>query len=211
VGAQRGLSVVAGDDGEPIHYSQGPFDPDVETRKVEAARPSLEGTAYCISSRSTDRYNCVAWAAGDDTRFWAPAPGPGGKQLGGYYWPPDPRIPALFTVGALEQVFAARGYSRCENGDVTPGIEKVAIFGYDEHDATHMARQTRDGKWTSKMGALADIIHEELNGIAGGTVGQIQRFMSRPRAEDPDRHAEPAEPTIVTVSGSGGKRLRSDD
>lgn len=186
----------------PIHYSRCPFDATQEARKLEDAAPELRGTSYRVTSGSTLMYNCVAWVAGDDTRWWEPVANPGGKQLGGYYWPTNPDIPAWFSVAALEKLFASFGYQPCDDGDPVDGAEKIAIYGYSLSDATHVARQLDSGAWTSKMGRLADIEHESAEQIEGGMTAQIQRFMSRPAA-DQNETADP--PTIIVA---GGRQVR---
>ena len=48
----------------------------------EVLLPRLHPDEYRITSPESDRYNCIAWAAGDATRRWWP-----GEP--DYYWPPD--------------------------------------------------------------------------------------------------------------------------
>ena len=47
-------------------------------------------------------YNCVAWSAGDTTRWWQP----------GVYWPVETSRDD-YSVGALEQAFQSLGYEDC--------------------------------------------------------------------------------------------------
>ena len=69
--------------------SAAPFDEDEEIRILEDWRPDLADAQYVVKSRHCVKYNCVAWATGDDSKVWSPAPAPtaDGKLLGGYYWP----------------------------------------------------------------------------------------------------------------------------
>jgi hypothetical protein len=166
---------------EPIvHYSRLPFNEAQEKPKLEAGFPYVVDKPYEITSCSTIHYNCFAWAAEDDTRRWLPEINPDGRTVGGFYWPTEPEIPALLTVWALEKVYETRGFVPCDDGGHVPGVQKLAIYGYDRHSATHAARQTDTGTWLSKMGPLADIEHERVDDIVGGMVAEIQAYMSRP-------------------------------
>ena len=67
--------------------------------ELEGAFPSLVADGYVVVSPKTHTYNCVAWAAGDVSRWWEPEidwPGPPGDDL-----------------AALASVFAALGYAPC--------------------------------------------------------------------------------------------------
>lgn len=166
---------------ERTHYSRLPFNAASEAVKLRDRLPQLRCQRFEVKSASTKGYNCVAYAAGDDTRWWEPilAPDPSGEKLGGYYWPKDPEIPAWFSVTAIEQIFLKCGYNVCSDASRVAGAEKVAIYGTDATNATHVAKQRLDGVWISKMGSYADIEHGLPNSIEGGTIGQIQRFMIR--------------------------------
>jgi hypothetical protein len=196
--------LVSRPDKGTVHYSRCPFNATQEAEKLEQASPTLNGTPYQITSGSTKKYNCVGWALGDDTRWWEPVVISGGKKLGGYFWPIDPDIPAWFSVGALEKLFASHGYEQCEDGDHRQGVEKVAIYGYSRADATHVARQLSSGKWTSKMGPLADIEHERCDQIEGGMIAQIQQFMSRPVTASGNDDVD--QPPALIVSTQRGRR-----
>lgn len=164
-----------------IHYSRLPFSAPEEATKLRDRLTQLRSQFFEVKSGSTKGYNCVAYAAGDDTRWWEPivAPDPVGEEMGGYYWPEDPEIPAWFSVTAIEQIFAKGGYKACEDSRRVPGAEKIAIYGTDSTNATHVAKQRLDGVWISKMGRFADIEHGPPEDLQGGTIGQIQRFMIR--------------------------------
>lgn len=55
--------------------------------EIETVFPKLSGTSYKKTSDDTERYNCLAWAAGDDDRWWES----GHPFDVGYYWPKDTR------------------------------------------------------------------------------------------------------------------------
>lgn len=87
---------------------------------LEEQFPALRPTGYAVTSLATRRYNCIAWAAGDDGQWWWPDRGGVG------FWPPG--VPREVTLAAFEQAFATRGYSLCETSELETGRDKVAIF-----------------------------------------------------------------------------------
>jgi hypothetical protein len=133
--------------------------------------PGLRQTHWAVMSPQTPEYNCIAWAAGDPTRWWWP------DAAGDYYWPPG--VPREETVEAFIAAFARLGYELREAGDraLEPGYEKVAIYAKDDKP-THVARQLQTGAWTSKCGRLEDIGHA-LEGLEGCRYGSPAAVMRR--------------------------------
>ena len=130
---------------------------------AELTFPGLRGTQYTKTSPCTVSYNCIAWAAGEDYRWWEPSLG--------YYWPA--KAEQSMEVSALVEAYEAIGYGRCVNGKLQRGYEKIAIYASAAGEWTHAARQLRSGRWTSKLGAEADIEHtmpDDLQGVEYGTV-----------------------------------------
>src|ERR1043165_9532707 len=136
--------------------------------------PALRQVGFEITSPRDQRYNCVAWAAGDVTRWWWPAESPFA------YWPPG--ADREESVASFIQAFAILGYERALSGDLEPQFEKVAIFASSDGTPTHMARQLRDGTWTSKVGSLEDIRHREPSGLEGSDYGIVVVFLRRDRS-----------------------------
>ena len=134
--------------------------------------PNLEQTRYRITSSHTDRYNCLAWAIGEDDRWWSPLPEED------YYWPEG--VPREVTVEAFAKAYETLGFSVCEHGDIEPALEKLAIYVASDNRPKHIARQLPNGSWTSKLGMLEDIEHE-LEGLNGDLYGTVQKFMARHR------------------------------
>jgi hypothetical protein len=131
--------------------------------------PRLTPDNHRVTSAATRDYNCIAWAAGDTGRWWQP----------GVHWPVDVP-PDDHGIAALEQAMQTLGYVDCGlNDELQPGWEKVALYG-TSFVYTHAARQLGNGKWTSKLGALADIEHDTLDDIAGGDYGEVVEIMKRP-------------------------------
>lgn len=136
---------------------------------LEAAFPKLNNR-YCITSPETSRYNCIAWAAGRDDRWWWPDPPPYS------YWPEEPRE---LSLSAFIRVFGNFGYEICDTTSLENGFEKVAIYIKDDLP-THMARQLESGDWTSKCGDFEDIRHT-LDGLEHSDYGVVTVIMKRER------------------------------
>jgi hypothetical protein len=150
-----------------------PTDPSGERRRVERCCPDLAGQRYHLHSKSSKRYNCVAWANQDCRRYWSPRRG--------YYWPVprDESTPDIATVEILEAWFRTQGFVDCDSVDPSARVERVAIYG-DVLSALHVARQpAHGGGWLSKMGDGPDIEHEELGWIEGPSAGRVQLIVCR--------------------------------
>ena len=143
----------------------------------EVLFPDLNRTEYLVTSDETPAYNCLAWAAGDSTRWWSPRPG--------NYWPEAARREE--TLDSFRVVFEDLGYQRCETDELEPGSEKVAIFVDNEGLPTHAARQLTDGSWTSKLGSWQDIEHQHLRDLSGtaSIYGVVALIMRRPDSRTP--------------------------
>jgi hypothetical protein len=138
--------------------------------ELERYFPGLANSAYEVTSPPTDDYNCIAWAAGDDTRWWEPDP------LDVYYWLAS--SPREYTVDAYVRAYEDAGYRRVQQA--SPGDERVAIFVKDGIPQ-HAARELPSGRWTSKCGELEDITHEisALEGAFYGTAVIVLRRSPR--------------------------------
>lgn len=139
--------------------------------------PKLAGSFFDKTSRPTERYNCVAWAAQENDRWWWPEFYPFS------YWPPG--FDRVATLEVLISVFQARGYELCENGELEEGYEKVVIYARLNRP-THMARQKPSGIWTSKLGKGMDIDHATPQGIENHKYGKAAQYMKRPREQGGD-------------------------
>lgn len=135
---------------------------------INAQIPAAIGR-HRVTSNATDTYNCVAWAAEDDTDWWS--------YLPGYKWTAT-RSP---LVSSLIEVFERLGYSvvsrKKEPGALEPGVEKVVIYARGGQ-WTHIARQLPTGKWTCKLGPDEDIEHDNPECLTGH-YGPIHCFMRR--------------------------------
>jgi hypothetical protein len=133
---------------------------------------SLDPINYQPTSPATPTYNCIAWAAGDNSRFWWPWP------TDVYYWPEDAPLEA--TLNAFIKAFSTLGYEICETGDLEVGYEKIVIYINPlTGQPTHAARQLSDGAWTSKLGKHIDIRHDTPENIQGSAYGTPSQYMRR--------------------------------
>lgn len=119
--------------------------------------PKLSAEGFEIVAPPLDRYNCIAFAAGDTGAWWS-------------IHRPD-HWPAHATrsnrIASLVEVFAGLGFEQCRDSRTEPGFEKVAL--YEQQGAwTHVAVQTPRGTWRSKRGEGPIIEHDNLEPPAGG-------------------------------------------
>lgn len=143
----------------------------------QSHHPGLTDQTCQITSPTGNLYNCIAWAAGDVTRWWWPIP-----LRGINYWPSG--ITREESLHAFVAAFGTRGFVPCNDGSLENNTEKVALFAKQVGARiipTHAARQLESGKWTSKMGPQEDIIHDHFADVDGIVYGAAVQFLSRPR------------------------------
>lgn len=131
--------------------------------------PNLTPDVVRVTSAVDQKYNCIAWAAGESHRWWWPSPYA--------YWPPG--VPREETLDAFVKAFATLGYSETEDFDVEAGVEKIAIYTRNG-EPMHAARQLVDGSWSSKCGRNVDIEHE-LADLFGPEYGRATHVFARQR------------------------------
>lgn len=124
-----------------------------------------------IKSQKDNKYNCIAFAAGDTNNLWWPA--------GRGYWPHG--VSRTVTLDAFTAAFETLGYTVCENELYEEEFVKIAIFVKEDGLPTHAALQSANGRWTSKCGKYKDIEHD-LNALCGPhpAYGKIARYMKKP-------------------------------
>jgi hypothetical protein len=137
--------------------------------------PNLTDENCDVTSAETRRYNCIAWAAGNDRRWWWPDD----QNIG--YWPDG--APREDTVDAFMQTFAMMGYELCLDSSLQPGLEKIAIYGIRNADGsttpTHASIQLSSGRWSSKIGPFEDITHPNADTVNGPVYGRVVCYMAR--------------------------------
>ena len=139
---------------------------------LEDVFPGLRGQSYQITSPRDDRYNCIAFAAGDDQNWWWP------DSAGEDAWPAG--VARAETLEVFREAFATLGYVVCGDDRLEPGYEKVALFALAGLPK-HACRQLPNGRWASKLGRSEDIEHA-LHDLTGTAYGKAVLFMKRPIA-----------------------------
>lgn len=134
--------------------------------------PNLVMSEYQVKSDETPDYNCIAWAAGDSSKWWEPSPYS--------YWPVE--APQEVTLEGYRAVFELKGYEECATDQLESGFEKVAIYVDTDGSPTHAAKQLGNGSWTSKLGDWEDIERSSLRGLegAGSAYGTVALILRRP-------------------------------
>jgi hypothetical protein len=154
-----------------------PEDIEAEIAALLQQLPHLQaaeyGVEWAVKSRSTDDYNCLAWAMGDCEQNWSPA------LEGGYHWPDD-LIVGVPVLDVVAEVFRRAGYAVCDDAELSPGIEKVALYSDAVREVRHAARQIPSGWWVSKLGDLADIAHVAVDAVECGLYGRVTMILCRP-------------------------------
>ncbi len=133
--------------------------------------PNLDFGSTKKTSPATLKYNCVAWAAEEEDRWWWP------DTMSQAYWPNG--IPRARSLESFMTAFSTLGYAICADGNPEEGFQKIAIYADSLGRPTHVARQLGEAGWTSKLGKGIDIGHE-LDGLKGTKYGAVVQFMKRP-------------------------------
>ena len=74
-----------------------------------------------------------------------------------FNWPGD--LPQNDHAETYIRFFEQHGYQLADGPFVEPGFTKIAIYVEDDK-FRHVARQLRNGQWSSKIGSKEDVIHE---------------------------------------------------
>jgi hypothetical protein len=146
----------------------------MNVKKIEDLFPQLGRSDYAITSPTTPEYNCIAWAAGDNERWWWP------DSMNIAYWPRQ--VQRVETIEAFIRAYETLGYAVCATPDYEEGFEKIAIYEKNGRP-THAARQLSSGHWTSKLGKLEDIEHTTVDNLMGLEYGAAAVLMKRPKGK----------------------------
>lgn len=131
--------------------------------------PNSQFEPFQQTSAADPHYNCIAWAANDNEKWYEPDPN------GIYYWPTG--ISREYTIAAYISLYELLGYEKCDSGELEENFEKVAVYA-NESLPTHVTRQLSDGRWTSKLGINIDISHSifsMMNGFYGNVIQYLKR------------------------------------
>ena len=82
---------------------------------IERDFPNLLTTGYEITSPDTIDYNCIAWAAEDNERWWWP------DSQNIDYWPAG--VPREVTINAFMQAYQTIGYELCDRPNLERGFQ----------------------------------------------------------------------------------------
>jgi hypothetical protein len=137
---------------------------------LEDVFPGLRNQPYEIQSPKNAHYNCIAWAAGDDSKWWWP------DSAAEDTWPAG--VARDETLAAFQDALATLGYEVCGDERLEAGCEKIAVFAL-AGVPKHAARLLSNGRWTSKLGVAEDIEHA-LHDLTGMMYGSVALVMKRP-------------------------------
>jgi hypothetical protein len=143
----------------------------MSAERILSLFPKLDASRLALTSPQTPAYNCIAWAAGDQKRWWWP------DADGIAYWPQS--VQRAVRLIAFQHAFETLGYQITGDDSLEPMLEKVTIFSRGAIP-THAAKQLANGLWSSKVGNLEDISHD-LHGIENEAYGTVAFIMSRRR------------------------------
>lgn len=131
--------------------------------------PKLSDDNHEVTSPQTIKYNCIACAVGITDRWWQPR----------VCWPIESTRDD-HGIGNLVLAMKSLGYEECGDDTLEVDFEKLALYGSGLM-YSHVARQLPDGRWSSKLGQLQDIVHTTVDAISGGDYGEVVQFLKRPR------------------------------
>lgn len=137
---------------------------------IDRQLPRLVSEGYAVTSEPDNCYNCIAYAAGENHRWWTYIEGEE------YYWPAH--ASRTSAIASLVEVFAGLGYEICPDASVEDGCEKVALYRIGNR-WSHAARQLPNGMWSSKLGPDEDISHATPESLAGASYGVVHCIMRR--------------------------------
>ena len=142
--------------------------------------PGLIAVDHELTSPPSWRYNCIAFALGEDDCNWWPER-KGGNSHDLIYWPR--RLPRVMKLEIFQKLFEWKGFTVCTDASLENGFEKIALYCDATGKPTHAARQITTGphagQWKSKIGKLADIRHETLSALEGAEYGKVCVCFSR--------------------------------
>lgn len=138
----------------------------------------LEGNFSITSLRSdirqfvTPNYNCCAWALHRKDKWL--------QHSKGFLEEISLDIDKIDdSVNTYIHIYSFYGFEVCANGVLEDNFEKIVLYEKNGQRFSHVARQLKNGKWTSKLGGLEDIEHLTPYTLNGVVYGQPKVFMKR--------------------------------
>jgi hypothetical protein len=111
--------------------------------------PHSEIDPFILTSPEDANYNCVAWALGDTENWWEPDED--------YFWLEG--LDFDDTLQTVQRLFEHFGFEAITHPNWENQLEKIALYSNDGIFCSHIAKQTIDGNWTSKLGVSFDVNH----------------------------------------------------
>jgi hypothetical protein len=142
--------------------------------ELEDVFPGLRDSDYQITSPEDIRYNCIAWSVGDTENWWWPD--------GDSRWPEGEE--RAETLAAFVAVYSQLGFETCDDPNPEESYEKVALYASSDGIPTHAAKLLENGRWSSKLGQLADIEHR-LEDLVSEGYGDVVQFLKRRKGVEP--------------------------
>jgi hypothetical protein len=122
------------------------------------------------TSDATKSYNCIAWAFGDDSRWWWP----GDPELA--YWPVTGA--GSPTLEVFREALEQRGFRESNAAEADSAEGSIALYGettYGVTEITHAAKRLGNSEWSSKLGEDVDVAHT-LSALENGLYGQVVAY-----------------------------------
>lgn len=134
---------------------------------VEFDFPNINQNNSNVIGHKTRNYNCIAFAFGDQTRWWWPD--------GSHFWPKDCLDPD--ESESFEKLFRKVGakitpIDRVDKIAHDPKYVTLAIYADEDGAINHLAVLNEDNTWTSKLGANY-LIEHEYDALTQGSYGDI--------------------------------------
>lgn len=141
---------------------------------LEKAFANLSSVSWSITSKSTRKYNCLAWAVGETHRRW--------DTCKGAYWPES--VPQRQGIAYLVAAYRTVGFEVCNETDgktPDPQYDKIVLYELNTN-GEHAAKLLDTGHWSSKLGDDVDIEHATPEALSGPIYGQPLVYMKRLRS-----------------------------
>ncbi len=86
----------------------------------------------------------------------------------------------MANVANVIKLYERLGFERCDSDETEEGFDKVALYSAASR-FVHVARQLKDGRWTSKLGEHEDVEHDTLAVLLGGEFEAVACVLKRRR------------------------------
>ncbi len=165
--------------------------PENREKLIDSFHHLSDDENFCITSRKTPSYNCIAWAMGFDDR-WVDCY-PDFDKARKKWWPEG--VARDFNPDTLVSAFEMVGFVKCDDDSPEDGYDKVALYKVSplvdpmtgkkiaDEGWTHAAKVLESNVYHSKIGESFDIHHSGGDVFAGSSYGSIYQFMKRKQSD----------------------------